>query len=373
MFRSTPGETSTGVVLCLVEDIMRQRMWIAMAVLAAAVAFGGATNAQESTVRVITHDSFAVSENVVAAFEAESGLTVELLRVGDAGLMVNQSILTRENPLGDVLFGIDNTFLTRALDADLFVEYESPLREAIDPAALDGVDERVTPIDYGDVCLNYDTAYFDAHDLALPASLADLTEPEYSGLLVVENPASSSPGLAFLLATVAAFGEEGDYTYLDFWADLVANDLAISESWTDAYYGEFSGSTGSTGTRPLVVSYASSPAAEVYFAEEPTDSAPTASITAEGTCFRQVEYAGVLHNAANPEGARQFIDFMLSAAFQEDMPLNMFVYPVVADAELPDVFVEFAQAAEDPVVMTPEAIGELRDHVVDDWTEAVLR
>ncbi len=352
---------------------MNPRRWFVAAGLAAALCLGGVAQAQDSTVRVITHDSFAVSEDVLEAFEESTGLIVEILRVGDAGLMVNQSILTRDNPLGDLLFGVDNTFLTRALDGDLFVEYESPLRETVDPAILAGIDERVTPIDLGDVCLNYDVAYFEEYDLALPASLAELAEPEYRGLLVVENPASSSPGLAFLLATVAAFGEEGDYTYLDFWAELVANDVAISESWTDAYYGEFSGSAGSTGTRPVVVSYASSPAAEVYFAEEPPEAAPTASITAAGTCFRQVEYAGVLQNAANPEGAQQFIDFMLSAAFQEDMPLNMFVYPVVAEAALPEVFVEFAQAAEEPVMMMPEEIGELRDRVIDAWTEAVLR
>ncbi|HYO89606.1 MAG TPA: thiamine ABC transporter substrate-binding protein, partial [Candidatus Limnocylindrales bacterium] len=254
----------------------------------------GSVVAQEPVVTVIAHDSFAVTEDVLAAFEQESGLRVEILRVGDAGLMINQSILTRDNPLGDVLFGVDNTFLTRALDNNLFVAYESPLRVTIGPSFLEEVDAHVTPIDYGDVCLNYDAAYFAESGLALPETLQDLALPEYRSLLVVQNPATSSPGLAFALATVAEFGEAGDYTYLEFWADLVANDVAISESWSDAYYVQFSGSTGSTGTRPLVVSYASSPAAEVYFAEEPPDTVPTGSIVFPGACFRQVEYAGVL-------------------------------------------------------------------------------
>lgn len=322
------------------------------------------------TVRVVVHDSFAVSETVLDAFEAETGLQVEILRVGDAGLMVNQSILSRDNPLGDVLFGVDNTFLTRALDNDLFQPYESRLRETIAPEFLDGVDERVTPVDYGDVCLNYDVGYFAEHNLALPESLAELAGPDYRGLLVVQNPASSSPGLAFLLATIGAFGEDG---YLDYWRSLVANDVAVAESWTDAYYGQFSGSAGSTGTRPLAVSYASSPAAEVYFAEEPPDAAPTGSIVAPGTCFRQVEYAGVLSGAANPEGAQAFIDFMLGESFQADMPLNMFVYPVVADVALPEVFTEYAPVADEPAAMTPEAIGDLRDRAIAEWTEVVLR
>lgn len=332
-----------------------------------------AAGAQEGTVTVIAHDSFAVSEDVIAAFEAESGLRVDILRVGDAGLMVNQSILTRDNPLGDVMFGIDNTFLTRALDNDLFLAYESPLRATIDPALLEAVDERVTPVDVSSVCLNYDVAWFADRGLALPESLQDLTLPAYRGLLAVENPATSSPGLAFVLATVAAFGEEGDYTYLDFWAGLVANDVTVTEGWTDAYYGQFSGSAGSTGTRPLVVSYASSPAAEVYYAETPVATAPTASITAEGMCFQQVEFAGVLSGARNIEGAHAFIDFMLGRAFQEDMPLTMFVYPVIAEAELPEVFDDYAPPVDDPVQLTPEVIGEMRERVIDAWTEVVLR
>ena len=330
----------------------------------------GKAAAQETVVRLITHDSFAVSDSVLEAFEAETGLTVEILRVGDAGLMVNQSILTRDNPLGDVLFGVDNTFLSRALDADLFEEYESPLRDNVDPVFLEGIGAQVTPVDFGDVCLNFDAAWFSEHGVELPESLADLTKPEYRSLLAVENPATSSPGLAFLLATVAAYGDNG---YEQFWADLVANDVAVSESWTDAYYGQFSGSTGSTGTRPLVVSYASSPAAEVYFAEEHLSEPPTGSITVDGACFRQIEYAGVLSGAANPEGAQRFIDFLLTPAFQADMPLNMFVYPVVPDVDLPEVYVPIALPAEVPASMTPDEIGALRDDLLERWTEIVLR
>ena len=345
--------------------------WIAMLLAMMTLVLGVAVGAQEpAVVRVVTHDSFAVSDAVLEAFEAESGYQVEILRAGDAGLLVNQSILTRENPLGDVLFGVDNTFLTRALDNDLFQPYESPLRETIAPEFLDGLDDHVTPVDFGDVCLNYDARYFAEHDVALPETLGDLADPAYHGLLIVQNPASSSPGLAFLLATVAAFGEDG---YLDYWQSLAANDVAIAEGWTDAYYGQFSGSAGSTGTRPLVVSYASSPAAEVYFAETPVETAPTGSIVAPGMCFRQIEYAGVLHGAANVEGAQAFIDFMLGEAFQADMPLNMFVYPVIEEFELPEVFVDYAPAAEEPAEMTPEAIGVLRDDLIESWAEVMLR
>jgi thiamine transport system substrate-binding protein len=329
--------------------------------------------AQENTLTVIAHDSFNYSEAVMQTFEEETGITVEVLRLGDAGTMVNQSILSRENPLGDVMYGIDNTFLTRALNADLFAPYEAPALEDVPDEFIVDDEHRVTPIDYGDVCLNYDISYFEENDLAVPQSLAELTDPAYEGLLVVENPASSSPGLAFLMTTIAAFGEEGDYTYLNYWADLVANDVYISDDWSDAYYTQFSGSTDSQGTRPLVVSYASSPPVEVYFLPEPPETAPTNSIVADDTCFRQIEFAGILQGTDNEEAAQQFIDFLLSREFQEDMPLNMFVFPVIPDAELPDVFKDYAAVPEQPVTLDIDEIDANRERWIQEWTETVLR
>jgi thiamine transport system substrate-binding protein len=333
------------------------------------------TRAQDApvTLTLVTHDSFAVSEDVLATFEEESSIKVEILRSGDAGAMVNQSILSKENPLGDVLYGVDNTFLSRALDADLFVPYESPtLKDVSDEFKLDA-ENRVTPIDYGDVCLNYDTSYFDEKKIPLPETLIDLTNPEYQSLLVVENPATSSPGLAFLLATVAQFGTTDDYTYLNFWDDLVKNDVYISDDWSDAYYTQFSGSSGSQGTRPLVVSYASSPPVEVYFMEKPPESAPTGAIVADGTCFRQVEFAGILAGTEKQDAAEEFIDFMLGQEFQEDMPLQMFVFPVNQEAELPDIFTQYSSIPEKPAVMAAADIDTNRETWINEWTQTVLR
>ncbi|MBN8636873.1 MAG: thiamine ABC transporter substrate-binding protein [Anaerolineae bacterium] len=346
---------------------MTKVIWITTLLLLLGAA---AVSAQDNTLTVVAHDSFAYTEEILAQFQQETGITVEVLRLGDAGTMLNQLILSKSNPLGDVVFGVDNTFLSRALNEDLFIAYESPALQSVDEAFIVDPDHDVTPVDYGDVCLNYDIAYFEENGLALPESLADLTKPEYSGLLVVENPATSSPGLAFLMATVAAFGEEGDYTYLDYWTDLVANDVAITEGWTDAYYGEF---TRYGGSRPLVVSYASSPPAEVLFADPPTDVAPTGSIVADGTCFRQIEFAGILQGTDNLEAAQQFMDFLLSVDFQEDMPTQMFVFPVNGNAELPEVFIDYAQIPENPVVLDPADIDAGREEWIEAWTETVLR
>jgi thiamine transport system substrate-binding protein len=328
---------------------------------------------EDDTVVLVTYDSFAISDEVIDEFESSSGYQLDILRLEDAGIMVNQAILTRDNPLGDVLYGVDNTFLSRALENDLFEPYEAENLESIpEQFQLDPEEHRVTPVTYGDVCLNYDRAYFEANDLEVPQSLSDLTEDAYEGLLVAENPAASSPGLAFLLTTIAVFGEEDDYTYLDYWADLVDNDVLVVDGWTEAYYGEFSAASDE-GDRPIVVSYASSPPVEVYFAEEPPKEAPTGAIVADDTCFRQIEFVGVLQNAGNIEGAQAFVDFAISRTFQEDLPLNMFVFPVIEDAELPDVFTEFAEVPENPVTMDYNEIDANREAWIEAWTETVLR
>lgn len=325
------------------------------------------------TVVVVTHDSFAVSEDVLIQFEQQTGITVEILRSGDAGQMVNQSILSKNNPLGDVLFGVDNTFLSRALNADIFIPYESPALDFMMDGLLLDDEFRVTPVDFGDVCLNYDVAYFEDNLLDLPESLADLTQPDYADLLVVENPATSSPGLAFMLATVAEFGTDGDYTFLDYWDDLRENGVLVVDGWTEAYYGEFSAPGRDIGTRPLVVSYASSPPAEVYFSDPMPEEAVTGAIVADNMCFRQIEFVGVLDGANNVDGAQKFVDFMLSKTLQEDMPLNMFVFPVLEDAELPDIFAEFALIPENPATVDYELIDKNREEWIQSWTEVMLR
>ncbi|HEX4901333.1 MAG TPA: thiamine ABC transporter substrate-binding protein [Acidimicrobiales bacterium] len=316
---------------------------------------------------LVTHDSFDVSDEVLAAFTEDTGIEVRLLPSGDAGSMVNQAILTKGSPQGDVLFGIDSTFLSRALDEGLFVPYESPALEEVDPSLVLDPEHHVTPIDIGDVCLNYDKAGLEAAGLAPPTSLADLTDPAYAGTLVVEDPSTSSPGLAHLLATVAEFGEDG---WQEHWRTLRENDVEVAAGWEEAYYGSFSGSAGSSGDRPIVVSYASSPPAEVIFAEEPLDEAPTGVV--EASCYRQIEFAGILEGTEHEDEAGQLIDFLLSETFQADIPQTMFVYPVI-DVELPEEFLQHGASPEDPYLLDPDVVAEHRDDWIAEWTEIVLR
>lgn len=323
------------------------------------------------TLSVMTHDSFAVTEDVIAAFEEDNHAQVKILMYGDAGTATNQAILNKDNQLADVFFGIDNTLLSRGLEAGIFEAYQSPLLAQIpDQFRLDP-QNRALPVDFGDVCLNYDKSYFEDHNLRVPASLEDLAKPDYEGLLVVENPASSSPGLAFMLATIGHFGPD---KYLDYWSDLRINKVKVVEDWETAYFSEFSGSSGQ-GSYPLVVSYASSPPAEIIFAENALEEAPTGSIVTPETCFRQVEFVGILIKEGTPNRdlAEAWVDFMLSIPFQEDMPLQMFVFPVNPSADLPEEFVQYAQLAEHPAFVPPDDIASMRDKWIEDWTVTVLR
>jgi thiamine transport system substrate-binding protein len=326
----------------------------------------GCGEAEPETLTLMTHDSFSISEDTLAAFEAEHNVVVELLPAGDAGTALNQAILSQDDPLADLLFGVDNTFLSRALEADLFVPFASAeLANVPDSLKLDP-SNRLTPVDYGDVCLNYDIAWFDDRGLPPPETLDDLVDPAYRELTVVQNPATSSPGLAFLLTTVAAYGEDG---YLAYWQGLRENGVLVTSGWEDAYYGQFS--AAGDGARPIVVSYASSPPAEVLFGE--LDAAITDSVTGPGTCFRQVEFVGVLRGTGQQSLAEAFVNFMLSETFQADIPLNMFVFPARNGVTLPEVFTEYAEAPSQPVLLGDVDIAGNRERWIEAWTDVVLR
>ncbi|QKZ18419.1 thiamine ABC transporter substrate-binding protein [Streptomyces chartreusis] len=332
----------------------------------------GDSDAGSKTVTLVSHNSWAVSKGVLAAFEKQSGYKVKVLEDGDAGQAVNKAILTKDNPQGDVFFGVDNTLLSRALDNDLFQSYEAKGSDLILPEfRVDQDKHRVTPVDTGDICVNYDKAYFSEHKLTPPTSYDDLIKPDYKDLLVTENASTSSPGLGFLLGTAAKYGDDG---WQDYWKKLKANGVKVVDGWEQAYNEEFSGSAGgkkAKADRPLVVSYASSPPAEVIYADPKPTSAPTG--VADGTCFRQVEYAGLLSNAKNTEGGKALLDFLLTKEFQDDMPLNMFVYPVREAAQVPVEFTKYGPRAKNPETMDPAKIADNRDDWVKSWTSLVLK
>jgi thiamine transport system substrate-binding protein len=338
-----------------------------VAASALAVRSTPAAAASSTTITLVTHDSFAVSKSVLAAFTEQTGVKVKVLQSGDAGAALNQVILTKSNPIGDVFFGVDNTFISRALEAGVFAKYA--------PAALSKVPEEyqldpshhLTPIDHGDVCINYDKEWFAKKKIAIPKTLDDLTKPAYKGLLVVEDPTTSSPGLAFQLATIAQYGDDG---WRDYWSKLRNNDVKVDDGWESAYDGDFT-QGANQGTYPLVVSYASSPPAAVYYSKPQPKTSPIGTMLS--SCFRQVEFAGVLKGTEHQKAAQQLVDFMLSQQFQADVPLQMFVFPVRDGTPLPPVFTKFAEVAQRPLTLPAADISAHRDVWIEQWTDTVLR
>jgi len=329
------------------------------------------TPAAVTELTLVTHDSFDASEEVIARLQQETGVKLNILKSGDAGEMVNMLLLSKDAPLGDVVYGVDNTFLSRALQGGLFAPYDAPaLAHIPDRLKLDPKN-RLLPVDYGYVTLNYDIAWFKEHNLKPPADIADLIRPDYKGLTVVENPASSSPGLAFLLTTIWRYGDAGEHPWPDYWKQLRANDVLVTDGWSDAYFGQFTAGSGGEGARPIVVSYATSPAAEVFFND--LDAPPTASVNTPGNSFEQVEFVGILANSPHQEAARRVVDFLLSPAFQQDIPTHMWVYPANNQAKVGDLFEKWAEIPAEPVRLSSDEIAAKREAWIETWTDIMLR
>jgi thiamine transport system substrate-binding protein len=309
-----------------------------LALTTALILTGCAPVNQQEVVTLVAHDSFAISDESIAEFENQSGYKLEILRAGDTGSVTNRLILTKDSPIGDVVFGIDNTFRGLAEENNLI---EGSLQE----------------VTLSDVCFNYDRLWFDANNQTPPSSWRDLVSPEFEGLTVVSNPLTSSPGLAFLASTVAAFGEDG---FENFWQELNDNQVKVVAGWEEAYFTEFSGSSGE-GDYPIVLSYSSSPAAEIR------DDGKSQTVALLDECFRQVEYVGVLAGSKNPAGAKALVEFLLEEPFQSTMPGLMYVYPVNPKASVPAEWSEFGPAARSTIGQDLD-IAANRDSWQDKWS-----
>lgn len=311
---------------------------------------------------LVTHDSFSLPKRLVAQFEKETGYTLEHSPAGDGGELTNKLVLTKGDPLGDVAFGVDNTFASRALDQGVFAPYAPELPEGADDERLPGdVEGALTPVDQASVCVNVDDAWFADHDLTPPATFEDLADPAYADLFVTPGATTSTPGLAFMLATIGHFGDD----WLDYWEDLLANGAKVVKGWEDAYYVDY---TFSGGDRPIVLSYDSSPAFTV-----PKGGGDSTTSALLDTCFEQVEYAGVLEGAANPEGAQAVVDWLLSPEVQAALPTSMYVFPVDDEAELPREWADYAVQPEETEEVDPAEVASMRQEWLQHWTDVITR
>jgi thiamine transport system substrate-binding protein len=343
---------------------------LALALGASACSVGGTTQDTSTsggkTVVVATHDSWAMSKQVLKEFTAKTGYSVRIEPNGDAGQLTNKLVLTKGAPIADMTYGIDNTFASRAVDEGVLADYtpKDLPSSASSYALADPTDaKQLTPVDYGDVCVNIDDTWFQQHRVTPPRTLDDLTKPEYKDLFVTPGASSSSPGLAFLLTTIAKYGDGWQH----YWSRLMANGAKITAGWSDAYEVDFTAG-GGKGDRPIVLSYSSSPP----FTIPKGQSTPTTSALLD-TCFRQVEYAGVLKGAKNPAGAKAFIDFMTRTSFQKALPDNMYVYPVDRGVALPADWAKYAKTAPEPYAVPPAEIAKNRSTWLSQWSDITTR
>ena len=334
-----------------------------------------------ATVTLVTHDSWAAPQQVLDAFQQQSGIKIQIVKKGDAGAGGGVAA-GHGGAAGDAGGEIDGD--ERLAGAGVAVEDgELAAGQPARPEPLDGqgaergralegegghgpalpqlytVDagHRLSAVDLGDVCLNVDTGWFSQHGVPAPTGYDDLTDAKYKDLLAVENPATSSPGLAFLLGTVAKYGEQGWPAY---WTKLKDNGVKADSGWEEAYGQDFSGSSGK-GSRPIVVSYASSPAAEVG-----TDGKPRTKALLD-TCYRQVEYAGVLTGTKQPDKAQKVIDFLLSQQFQQTVAENMYVYPTRDGVALPSGWPEVAPLPQSPASLPGDRVQAGREQWIQQW------
>ena len=323
---------------------------------------GLSLNALAAELRVMTHGSFSLSKTLIADFEKQSGAKLSIIKGGDAGEMLNKLILTKANPVADVVYGIDNTLIGKASAAGILAPTSSKVGRNVAGIAL----PNAVAVDYGYVTLNYDKAWFAKSKLPLPASLDDLAKPAYKDLLVVQNPATSSPGLAFLLATIAAKGEAGAFQW---WEKVRDNGLKVSKGWSEAYYTDF---TRNGGTRPIVVSYATSPAAEVFYSKEKLSESPTANLLLKGGVFMQIEGVAKIKGGKEDALAQQFVDFLRGEAVQKDLQTRMWMYPAVEGVALDAVY----QHAQKPASHTNPDLKAMQNKTagwVSRWTRLVVR
>jgi thiamine transport system substrate-binding protein len=321
--------------------------------------------AQPTELRVLVHSSFALPKPLLAGFEKDAGVKLVIIKAGDAGEMLNKLILTRAQPIADVVFGLDNALAAKAISADVLAATDASTASPSRPGAVT-LPTPLIPVDYGYVMLNYDRAWFARKGLALPQSLNDLAQPAYRNLLAVQNPATSSPGFAFLLATVAGLGEEPAFAW---WGRMRANGMKVTQGWSEAYYTEF---TRNGGARPLVVSYASSPAAEVFYSKEKLTEPPTGTLALQGGVFRQVEGVALVKGGKARDAAHKFIAFLQSSAAQKALQTEMWMYPM--DARVPrDDAMRFAP---EPTTFDNPDSRPMADHAsawLSRWTRVVLK
>lgn len=299
------------------------RLLLSFILVAVILVVGGCKKETPKNLTVYTYSSFSVKliDNIKNHFKTKYNLTVDFKSFSDTGPLFNQLLQEKNNPVADVVIGLDSSYFAKALKEDLFQPYQPANLSLVNKDLIFDPEYRLIPFDYGYVLFNYDSQKLDS----LPKTHRDLLQPQFKKKIIISNPLTSSPGQVFLLTTIALYGEDG---YLDYWRQLKANLLTIAPGWDEAY-GMYT-----NGEAPIVLSYGTSPAYHLLYENTERYQA----LILDDAAYAQIEGAGIIKNTANLTNAKLLMDYLLSAEFQALIPENQFMYPVRSDVTLPESF-----------------------------------
>ena len=347
---------------------MKKTLKMSLMMLAAAVLIAGCSKndekstaaepADEQTLVIYCYDSFASewgpANAVIPPFEEKYGIKVELKSAGDSGQVLSRAILEKDEPKADIIMGIDNNILSKALSEDVLAAYKPENIGNVPEHLIFDPEYRAIPFDYGFFSINYDSEKITAP----PSSLEDLTAPEYKDSLILMDPRTSGPGLGFLLWTISVYGDD----FTDYWKRLAPSILTITDGW-DSGYGLYT-----AGEAPMVLSYTTSPPYHVEYEE--TDRYK-ATIFDSGN-YMHIEAMGIVKGAPHRKAAEKFIEYMLTDEFQKALPLTNFMMPAKAGTPLPDSF-SYAPVSERPLLLDTKTIEENLATWLDAWLEVAVQ
>jgi thiamine transport system substrate-binding protein len=313
-------------------------------------------NSNSDEIVVYAYDSFfsdwGPGPIIIPKFEELTGYKVRAISLGDAQEVLNRAILEKDNPKADVIIGIDNNMLSKALKAEVLSSYQSHNLDKIDESLIFDKTYNVSPYDYGFFSIIYDTEKIDTP----PSSMEELLSPNFEDKIILMDPRTSSPGLGFLLWTIDIYGDN----FTGYWEKLLSNVLTITDGWSSGY-GLFT-----SGEAPMVLSYTTSPA---YHVEYEDTNRYQAVIFEEGN-YIQIEGAGIIKNCPNRKGAETFIDFLLSEGFQKEVALTNWMFPVNTSLPLPESF-DYALKPEKSLQIDYMEIEDNLSSWIDEWLKVV--
>ncbi|AKI03167.1 thiamine ABC transporter, periplasmic binding protein [Hoeflea sp. IMCC20628] len=336
---------------------MRISRYLPVALAAILPFLPNAAASADKTLTIYTYDSFTSEwgpgPKIEAAFEANCDCDLKWVGVADGVALLNRLKLEGKNAEAGIVLGLDTNLVTEAKATGLFEAHGLDTDAVSVPGGYS--DDVFIPYDYGHFAVIYDTETISNP----PKSLNDLVEGDPKQKIVIQDPRTSTPGLGLLLWMKSVYGDDAAAA----WEKLGKRVLTVTPGWSESY-GLFT-----SGEAPMVLSYTTSPA--YHMVAEETDRYQAAEF-AEGH-YLQIEVAGLLANAPDKDLARQFLSFMMTPAFQNEIPTNNWMMPAApVSMDLPEAFSKLV-SPEKTFLYSSDEVAENRAAWIEEWLGAMSR